>query len=144
MLVVPRDANDLSARRPREDSYPIGVLWLCEAESRRNLAACCAPDQAGDLRRAVDSSKTGPGEYVVEVDAAIVRATSHSNESALPRTKCDSFDRGVERPLLFRPSCIDTEDPPVSWLYSPLLCSVGAEMDVERRLIGMIIVFLFE
>jgi len=69
------------------------VVW--EAAGTDDLAVVVAPFQAGDLRTSVDAVGAGPGGSVPEVDVAVVRASTSSEEVQLPGTPAEGLDRSA-------------------------------------------------
>lgn len=100
MFIPPRHGNDLLTAWPGKHSDAIRVLRLRKPKCRCYLAPRLRPDQACDLGGAVDGSKTCAGPRVVEVYAAVIRATTNGDETALPGAEGHSFNGSVECPFV--------------------------------------------
>jgi len=110
LFAPPRDADDHSTARPREDGDTVRVLRLGEAESGSDLALARVEDQAGDLGVAVDRGELGAGQGVEEVYAPVVAAASCGDERGLPGSEGYGLASGVERERVLLSPRQDCED----------------------------------
>jgi hypothetical protein len=91
MFIEPGDFDDELATGPFEHGDPVRVIGLCEAKGGRDFSPCSAPYQTCDLGMTIEGSESSSGECVEEVDATVIRSSTHSKESALPGAKCNGL-----------------------------------------------------
>ncbi|KAK9583180.1 hypothetical protein V6Z98_006566 [Aspergillus fumigatus] len=89
---TPRDCSDLLATRPRKNSDPVWVLWLCEPKSGDNFPSPFAPNKASHLCIYIDGRQARPRRGVPEMNGSVVRASSGGKERRLPWSKGNCFD----------------------------------------------------